>query len=100
MGLQIVTKKRFVLNLKKITAYLRKEWSKPVVEDFKILVFKKLELLAQQPDIGTTTKLPHIKSVLVGKGYQNRIYYRVEKNTLIVIDIKDTRKNPKQNRFQ
>jgi|SRR5882757_7472298 len=99
MGLQIVTKKRFINSLQRTTVYLKKEWNQKVVEDFKQLVFIKIELLSFQPNIGSDTLIKNIKSVIVGKGYQNRMYYKVEKNKLVIIDLKDTRKDPKQNRY-
>jgi plasmid stabilization system protein ParE len=99
MGLQIVTKRRFVNSLKKTTAYLKNEWSKKVAEDFKELIFSKIELLALRPNVGSVTSIKNVRSVLVGKGFQNRLYYRVEKNKLIIINLKDIRKNPKKNHF-
>ena len=99
MALQIVTKKRFIVAVKKITAFLKQEWNISVAEDFVTLVNTKITLLASQPKIGATTAVKSTKSVLVGKGHQNKIYYRVEKNKLIIINLKDIRKNPKQNRY-
>lgn len=99
MALQIVTKKRFTNNMKKITSYLKLEWNKTVAVNFTEIVDNKIILLASQPNIGIDTSLINVKSVLAGKGYQNRIYYRIEKNKLIIINIKDIRKNPKRNRY-
>jgi plasmid stabilization system protein ParE len=99
MALQIVTKKRFIAAVKKVTGFLKQEWNISVAEDFINLVNSKITLLASQPSIGATIAVKNTKSVLVGKGHQNKIYYRVEKNKLIIINIKDIRKNPKQNRY-
>lgn len=99
MGLQIVAKKRFLNSFKKITSYLKQEWDKKVAEEFNRIVIKKLDLIASQPNIGVTTSVKNTRSVLVGKGHQNKIYYRVEKNKLIIINLKDIRKNPKRNRY-
>lgn len=99
MALQIVTKKRFTNNMKKITSYLKLEWNKTVAVNFTEIVDNKIILLASQPNIGIDTSLINVKSVLAGKGYQNRIYYRIEKNKLIIINIKDIRKNPERNRY-
>ncbi len=99
MALQIITKKRFLNSLQKTTKYLKEEWSKKVAEEFTILVIYKIQLLSKQPQIGNNTSFKNIKSVLAGKGYQHKIYYRVEKNKLIIINMKDTRGNPKMNPF-
>lgn len=104
MALQIVTKKRFISSMKKTTSYLKQEWNKPVAVDFVKIVDKKITLLASQPNIGSNTSIKNTKSVLAGRGYQNRIYYRVENNKLIIVNIKDIRKSPKKivltNKFQ
>ena len=99
MGFQIIAKKRFLNSFKKITSYLKKVWGKSVAEEFKKIIINKLDLIAAQPNIGANTAIKNTKAVLVGKGYQNKIYYRVEKNKLIIINLIDTRKNPKQNRY-
>ncbi len=99
MALQIVTKKRFISAVKKITAFLKQEWNISVARDFVNLVNGKITLLASRPNIGATTAVKNTRSVLVGKGHQNKLYYRVEKNKLIIINLKDIRKNPKRNRY-
>ncbi len=99
MALQVIIKKRFLKKLQETARYLKEEWNKKVAEEFVILVFYKIQLISKQPDTGKKTSLKNIRSVLIGKGRQNKIYYRIEKNRLIIIDMKDTRMNPKQNRF-
>lgn len=99
MGLQIIAKKRFLNSFKKITSYLKKEWGRTVAEDFNKIVISKLDLIAAKPNIGANTSIKNTKAVLVGKGYQNRIYYRVEKKKLIIINLIDARKDPKKNPF-
>jgi plasmid stabilization system protein ParE len=99
MALQIVTKKRFISSMKKTTSYLKQEWNKTVAIDFVKIVDKKITLLASQPNIGSNTSIKNTKSILAGRGYQNRIYYRVENKKLIIVNLKDIRKSPKKNRF-
>jgi plasmid stabilization system protein ParE len=99
MALKIEVKKRFIGSMQKIHGYLEKEWNISVADNFKKITDNKIKLLSRQPHIGKTTTIKNVRSVLAGKGYQNRIYYRVIKDKLVIIDIKDTRMNPKQNRF-
>jgi len=99
MGLEIIIKKRFLNRLKIITKYLKDNWGKKEADAFVILVIEKIDVVAAYPKLGTDTSIKNTKSILAGKGNQNKIYYRVEKNKLIVIDMKDTRMNPKRNRF-
>ena len=99
MALQVVTKKRFVNSLEKITTYLKKNWSGEVADDFYKLLIKKIDLISLHPNTGKNTTIQNTKSVLVGKGNQNKIFYRIEKNKLILMNMKDTRMNPKRNRY-
>lgn len=99
MALQIVTKKRHISNTQKISFYLNKNWNKKVAEEFVQLVKEKIILLSEQPNLGKATAIKNVKSVLVGKGFQNRLYYRIEKDKLIILNIIDTRRNPKNNPF-
>ena len=87
MDLQIIAKKRFLNSFKKITSYLKLTFGKAVANDFNKLVINKLDLIASQPNIGSDTGIKEVKSVLIGKGNQNKIYYRVEKNRLIIINL-------------
>ena len=99
MGLQIVAKKRFLNSFKKITVYLKSEFGKTVAEDFNNIVLNKLDLIVAQPNIGVATAVKNIQCVIVGKVHQNKIYYRVEKNKLIIINLIDVRQDPKKNPF-
>jgi plasmid stabilization system protein ParE len=99
MGLQIVAKKRFLNSFKKVTTYLKLEWNKTVAEDFNKIVQDKLDFIAAHPTTGAITAIKNTRSVIVGKGHQNKIYYRIENNKIIVINMIDTRKNPKNNPF-
>ncbi len=99
MGFQIVAKKRFLNSFKKITAYLKSEFGKTAAEDFNKIVLNKLDLIVAQPNIGIVTAVKNTKSVIVGKGHQNKIYYRIENNKLVIINLIDIRKDPKKNPF-
>ena len=99
MGLQIGAKKNFFTALKKFTVYLKSEFGKTVAEDFNNIVLNKLDLIVAQPNIGVATAVKNTQSVIVGKVHQNKIYYRVEKNKLIIINLIDVRQDPKKNPF-
>jgi plasmid stabilization system protein ParE len=98
MALQIITKKRFENKVIKLLNYLETNWDDTVAINFKILLLQKLDLLAKQPEIGAeVSALKNIRSILITK--HNKIYYRIENNTIVVINMIDTRKNPKNNPF-
>ena len=99
MGLQIIVKKRFLNSFKKITTHISNEWGKNAAENFKELVLKKLNAIVSHPSLGVATSIKNTRSVLVGKNHQNKLYYRLDKDKIIIVDIKDTRRNPKKNPF-
>jgi plasmid stabilization system protein ParE len=99
MALKIEVKKRFINSMKKVHEHLEKKWSAAVADEFNRIADEKIKKVARQPDIGNVTAIANVRSVLAGKGYQNRIYYRVTKDRLIIINMIDTRKNPKKNPF-
>jgi plasmid stabilization system protein ParE len=98
MALEIVTKKRYEKNLQKLLTFLVAEWGKKVAEDFLIVLYDKIEIAANQPLVGinVSSKL-NVRSILISK--HNRLYYKIEKKRLIVLNIIDTRRNPAKNPF-
>ena len=96
MALKIVTKRRYINNIQKISSWINLQLGKKVAAEFIILVENKLKLLSKQPKIGVETELKNIRSVLVGKGFQNKIYYTIKGNELVIINIRDTRRNPRK----
>ena len=99
MALKIVVKKRYVKNVQKPASYINRYFGKKVADEFILIVEKKLILLSNKPSIGVQTDLINVRSVLVGKEFQNKIYYAVKGNELIIINIRDNRRNPRKNPF-
>ena len=100
MALKIIIKKRYINNVQKITTWVSKEWGKKVAVEFVLMVENKLLLLSNNPNIGIKTGLKNVQSVLVGKGFQNKIYYSVKGKAVIIINIRDNRRNPQNNPFK
>jgi len=99
MAFQVIIKSRFANRFKKVSKYLKMEFGSKAANDFYKLVIDKIDLLANRPNIGSQTAIAGVKSVLVGRGRQNKLYYKLSKNNLVILDMKDTRLNPKRNRF-
>ena len=92
MALEIIAKKRFENKVKQVLEYLLLNWQDSVADDFNTKLYQTIELLSQQPNLGSTSKnLPHTRTILITK--HNRLYYRVEKGKLIIINLIDTRKS-------
>ena len=94
-----IVKRRYINNIQKTTSYVNRHFGKKIADEFVLVVENKLLLLSNKPNIGLQTDLKKVRSVLVGKGFQNKIYYTVKGNELIIINIRDNRRNPNKNPF-
>jgi plasmid stabilization system protein ParE len=91
MALKIVFNKRADNKLDKILDYLTKEWSLKVVNEYIENLYNTLDNLAEFPEIGLKIdEERNIRALLVTK--HTRLYYRVDKNRLIILNFIDTRK--------
>jgi plasmid stabilization system protein ParE len=97
MANKIIYKKRFLNKLDKLLAYLQKEWSITVANQFLDKLEEKIKAIKHQPAIGKITAIKNTRSILVTK--HNRVYYRIEEDKTIVLNMIGTRKNPKKNPF-
>lgn len=95
----IVFKKHFLNKLTKLLIYIEQEWGKQVSVNFLNTLDKRLKTLTSQPYIGkNVASIPNVKGILVTK--HNRIYYKITDTEIIILTLKDTRMNPKKNRYQ
>ena len=97
MAKQVIYKKRFLNKLDKLLIYLEKEWTITIANEFLDKLEDKMRTIKHHPDIGSITTFKNIRSILVTK--HNRVYYRIEENKIAVLNMIDTRKNPKKNPF-
>ena len=81
-----------------IIVYLEENWSVDIADTFIATTESKLAILAEQPFIGIRSeKHTNIRSISLTK--HNRLYYRIETNKLVVLNIFDTRQDPSQNLY-
>lgn len=99
MVYQIIFKKRFLNKLEKLLTYIESEFGLLVAQRFAKQLDKKFQSLQLQPYAGTASvNFPNVRSILAGK--HNRMYYRIESNEIVIINMYDTRINPKKNRLR
>lgn len=99
MAYKIIYKKRFQTKLFKLLDYLRQEWGDNVANSFINRLQKRLNTLSQQPYIGASSiVIKSVRSILITK--HNRLYYRIKEDTIEVLNIYDTRSNPKKNPYK
>jgi len=90
MAYKIVIKKKFIASLSDILSYLEKEWSIQVADDFVKKVDLRISALQNHPFIGALTRFKTIRGVHITK--HNRMYYRVTKNKVTILNMYDTRR--------
>jgi plasmid stabilization system protein ParE len=99
MVYEITFKKRFQNKLEKLLNYIEREFGLLVAQRFAKQLDKKLLTLQQQPSIGKPSLyISNIRSIHAGK--YNRLYYRIESNKIVILNIYDTRINPKRNKLK
>jgi plasmid stabilization system protein ParE len=98
MAYQIILKKRFTNKLVKILAYLEKEWSHKVAASFLHKIDLRIAQLSRQPFTGIASeKIESIRSVFITR--HNRVYYKVKGEKVIILNMYDTRMNPKKKKY-
>ena len=90
MAYKIVIKKRFTNKVINVLSYLEKEWGGNVPREFLVILDSKLNALQKHPRIGGLTNIKNVRGIHVTK--HNRMYYKVEGNTITVLNLFDTRR--------
>ncbi|HEX8461400.1 MAG TPA: type II toxin-antitoxin system RelE/ParE family toxin [Segetibacter sp.] len=99
MVYKIVFKKRFQNKLDKLLTYIDSEFGLIVAQNFASQLNNKFHFLQLQPFACTpSANFPNVRSILIGR--YNRMYYKIESDKIVVINIYDTRIHPKRNRLK
>jgi plasmid stabilization system protein ParE len=98
MAYKIVYKKRFSNKLVKLLQYLENEWNENTAAEFLNKLDKRIESLKEHPLIGKESAAkPEVRAILITK--HNKLYYKFSNNKVIIMNMYDTRKNPKKNPY-
>ena len=98
MAYQIIIKKRFTNKVQKILSYLEKEWSARVAAEFIKKIDRRIEMLTKQPYIGIpSSKIKDVRGLLITR--HNKMYYKIKDSKVIILNMYDTRINPKVNPY-
>lgn len=99
MAYEVIYKIRFRKKVVKLLEYLEMEWGQKVASNFLFKLEGRIERLSKQPQTGIISrKIPTVRSVLIT--YQNRLFYRIRRNKIEIINMYDTRMDPKRNPYQ
>jgi plasmid stabilization system protein ParE len=89
MAYEVIINKRFTIKLLNILEYIEKEFGTKVAQDFLSRVRTRIYALKSHPYIGSLTSLKNARSTSVTK--HNRLYYRIARNKIIILNLYDTR---------
>lgn len=93
----VIYKKRFLKKLSALLEYLEKHWDSKSGMRFIEKLQKKIQLITIHPEVGSLTYYKDVRSIHITK--QNKIYYRVSKHKIEIINMIDTRRSPLKNPF-
>ena len=98
MAKKVVWTKRASNKFDKVVEYLQTDWNENVVRAFVQRTETILELLSENPELGTVENSE--KGVY---GFRltkhNRMFYRIDEERLIVLNIFDNRQSSKRKRY-
>ena len=94
MALIIRWTTRADINLDRLIIYLETEWGESVVQAFMRKLYDFLEILSEFPEIGSM-QYPEKRIRGFALTKQVSIFYRVDDNQIVLLDIFDNRSDPK-----
>jgi len=98
MAKRIIILKRADKKIKEVYSYLVENWSEKVADHFFEKFDKTADLISRYPEIGHPLLKKHgVRRILITK--HNCLYYRVKKDSIIIINMLDTRRDPKTNPY-
>ena len=98
MAYKVIVKKRFTNKVQKVLTYLEKEWSNKIAAMFLVKVDRRIDLLSKQPYAGAaSTKIKNVRGLLITR--HNKMYYKIKGKTVVILNMYDTRVNPKKNPY-
>lgn len=94
MAFEIIFKKRFINNLISIQTYLENEWGEKVATSFLKKIDNRINSLKKFPYLGAESlKIPSVRGLLITK--HNILFYKIESNKIIILNLFDTRSKEK-----
>ncbi len=86
-------------DFKQVIEYLYEEWSERIALNFIATFYSKIELIDKLPQIGMKVENhENVNRILITK--HNILYYLITEKEIVLLDLFDTRQNPKKNKFR
>jgi plasmid stabilization system protein ParE len=98
MAKEIIWTTRANIRFNSIIEYLETEWGEKVTENFVVRTYAIIDLLSIYPEIGS---VEHSEKMIRGFAItkHNRLFYRVTKKEIIILNFFDNRRNIKRKKL-
>jgi plasmid stabilization system protein ParE len=98
MAYQIVVTEYFEETTANTIRWLEAEWSSQSADKFEKKLKAAIERISKSPTTGKlSSHFKNIRSVLVTK--HNRIYYKMEGEIIILLELFETKQSPQRNKY-
>ncbi len=97
MAYKLIITKKFENSAAKTSLRIQKEWSLKLALQFDKRLKDTINELILNPKIGRLSSKKNIRSLRVTK--HNRIYYRISKTQITILDLFESKQNPKRNKY-
>ena len=98
MALTIYWSKKADEKFDQVIKYLVDEWGENVTRAFVRKVYDFLDILSEFPEIGTVENIERkIRGFVIVK--QLTVFYKIQKEKIVLLDFFDNRQNPKRKKF-
>lgn len=99
MAKKIIWSKSAAEDFNRLVNYLQEDWGDTVTTRFTTKFFSLLNMLSQWPAVGRIqVKKEKIRGLMVSR--YNKLFYRIEKDKIILLKIFDMRRNPNKLKFK
>lgn len=92
--MELVFSKRSIKEITKIANYIEEKFSLKDKTNFLNKLHLNFELILSNPETFLKSEKLNLRKCVVTK--YTTIFYRVEKNTILIVSVFDTRQNPKR----
>ena len=99
MAYRIIIQKRFNKKSSEVAKWIEKEWSKNSADKFVKALYQKIESLRQSPFSGAVSaRKPNYRKLVISK--HNKVYYRIKAKTIYIVDLIESRMDPRKNKYE
>ncbi len=98
MAYKIIITQKFEKSAGKTSRWLEKKWSLKSALEFEEKLKKIITELSLNPAIGRLSNKKDIRSLWATN--HNRVYYKISKSHIVILELFESKQNPKRNKYE